>query len=183
MSQSSAQYVLLGTIVKPHGYQGSFLVRTDAGQSSALGYVSTLFLKHAENYQPYSVVESAWMPKGWKITLQGVAEESAAQALRDQGIFAERAELKALESNEFYVSDLEGCRVVDADSGETVGTLAAVEDLRTDTRIGHALWNIALPSKKILAVPATSHFIARVDATKREIYVRHLDSLGKGNTK
>ena len=58
---------------------------------------------------------------------EGIADRSAAEALRGSLVEIDRAALPALEEGEYYHADLIGLPAVDA-SGEQIGTLVAVEN-------------------------------------------------------
>ena len=58
---------------------------------------------------------------------EGIADRSAAEALRGSLVEIDRAALPPLQKGEYYHADLIGLPVVDGD-GESVGTVAAVEN-------------------------------------------------------
>jgi len=64
--------VSIGVVGKPHGYKGACVVRTSEGKNSALGYIEGAYIgATASQAKYYRILERAWMPKGWKIHLEG----------------------------------------------------------------------------------------------------------------
>jgi len=118
------------------------------------------------------------MPKGWKLKLAGVESDQTVQALRGQSLFINRTDLPATESNEYYLGDLVGCQVRDADTNEEIGCCAGVESTPvpgiTDFQ---DRWLITLTSGETLAVPAVRRFIDKVDVDERVIWLRNLSDL------
>src|SRR5687767_2633065 len=98
--------VEVGVVARPHGFRGAFVAVCGSGQESALSYVRHVYLDGVA----HEVREAAWMPSGWKLELDGVAD---AKAIRGKKIFVERSQLRTLPANEFYLADLQGMKVVD----------------------------------------------------------------------
>ncbi len=99
------------------------------------------------------------------VRLEGLAERSAAEALRGQELLVERAQAPELPPGEWWAEELEGCAV--RDRGRRVGTVRRL---------------LALPSCEVLEVaredggddllvPLVSDAVRTVDAERREIDV------------
>lgn len=167
--------VELGTVGKPHGYRGEFVAYTDSGRESALELASKLFVgKTPESALPYPVVSATWMPKGWKIKLEGVETDETVKSLRGHLLFANRAELPPTEEGEFYLGDLVGCTVRNADSGEDVGRCTGVESLPGVTQ---DRWLVEGRDGETFGVPAVRRYVDRVDVETRVIWLRNLSDL------
>ncbi len=169
-----AKMVLIGTVVKPHGLDGSVLVRTDTGQESALEYVPTLFLGASpEQTQEYEILESSWMPKGWKVTLAGIERIEATDPIMGQKVFVNREDLDAPQEDEFYLSDLEGMKAVD-EQGKALGRFLHAEAVPFSTD----RWWFEINGQQI-AVPATKAYLKKVDVKAGTIILGNLDELVK----
>ena len=68
------------------------------------------------------------------LKLQGIDTVEAARALRNQILYADRADMP-LEKGEYFIQDLIGLTVVDADTGEEYGTLSDVSQTGRTTYI------------------------------------------------
>lgn len=167
-----AKLVLIGTVVKPHGLDGSVLVRTDTGQESSLEYVPSLWLGPSpDKSQEFEITESAWMPKGWKVTLEGIERIEAAEPLVGSKVYVDREALDETGEDEFYLSDLDGLTAQD-ESGKMLGRFLYAE---TPER-GTDLWWFEIGGKQT-PVPATKTYLKKVDVKAGIIVLANLDKL------
>lgn len=157
----TSEFISVGTIEKPHGFRGSFVVRTSADRESALSYLNQVYLSSEES--PLKVEEAAWMPKGWKLTLSGLTSDAQVKTLIGRPLLAKRSELHELPHGEFYVSDLEGCTAVDAETGEELGTFVGLEDAKP-----YAQWWFRRGEKEF-SIPSLKRFISAVDLPEKKI--------------
>ncbi|MCB0417964.1 MAG: 16S rRNA processing protein RimM [Bdellovibrionaceae bacterium] len=170
-------FIELGVVVKPHGFKGSFLVRSSAGEQSALRYIKNLYVgSSSTDAQPLSVSEAAWMPKGWKISVNEIESEEAVDTIRGQSLFARRADLEEPGSNEFYVEDLVGLPVWDCDASRPIGSLMGVEPL-SDRSIGGDRWWIKTQTGKEVAIPANARYVEEVNTKQGYIRLRNVGEL------
>lgn len=154
------------------------MVLTDAGQESALASLDTLYLgTDAARATAYPVTEAAWMPRGWKIKVEGIDGDTAVKGLVGQAVFADRAALPETAEDEYYLGDLIGASVIDAATGTTIGKFVCLEsgeDQAAD--LGHDRWWLDIAGTR-RAVPATKRFIERVDVRAHAILVKNLTEL------
>lgn len=164
--------VEIATVGKAHGFRGAFVALTDTGRESSLGVLDTIFIGPSpDRATQHSIVEAAWMPKGWKLAVSEILSDKEVSARRGEKIFASREALPAPEENEFYVGDLVGCDVFEAD--RLLGRFAGVEF--GDPGMGDRWW-IDTPDGRY-GIPANRRFIERVDQTSRRIHLRNLSEL------
>jgi 16S rRNA processing protein RimM len=148
----------IGRIVRPHGFQGAFIAACPSGSETALPKLKSVLLGKSESEtKRFDVLETAWMPRGWKVRLSGIDTDVQVKEIIGQILFAERASLPNLENNEHYVADLVGAPVLDAQTGEPLGKLEGVEP----GPLGQDRWWVRT-SENSVAVPATKHFIKDV---------------------
>lgn len=75
------------------------------------------------------VVESVLPYRGrWIVKLRGVGDRTRAEQLRGCEMCVPAEERPLAAGGEFYLPDLIGCQVVDAGSGEELGTVEAWQD-------------------------------------------------------
>ena len=169
----------IGKVLKPHGYKGSFTVSTTTGKESALKSAIRLFIGADEGTaKPYQVVETAWMPKAWKITVQEVESEEAVEKMRDLNVFVERSDLPKTKSGEYYVSDLIGLTGIDSETQKSIGTFSELQELAiSQSNIVQHTWIFKNSEGIELQVPAVPHFIGSVDLLNRRIFLKNLREL------
>jgi 16S rRNA processing protein RimM len=159
-STSSTDLLRVGRVGRPHGTGGAFTVaeateRTeliDAGRSVVVG---------GRELQVVARRGTAAHPI---LTVAGVDDRTAAEALRGEPITVPRTALGALGEGEYLVDDLLGCTVVDGERVigrvRDVLVLPAAEVLEVETEAGDEL-----------LVPMVRDAVRGVDLARRTIGV------------
>ena len=162
--------VRVGEIVRPHGLKGAVFVHAPQSDKEALSEVDDVLVGRDENdLKSYTLVEADWMPKGWKLTLEGVTTVEAAEGLRGQSVYLSRDDIHTGD-NEYLVQDLIGCDVIDRIKGK-VGVLDSVEP----ATMGADRWWVKTPDGDTVPLPAIRTFILSVDTRKKQIQVVDFD--------
>lgn len=125
------ELVPLGLVGAPHGLQGELRVKLHNPGSDLLARQRTIWLRavgpHASGAAVREVDVRSCRRSGADyvlLSLAGVDDREAAQALRGHELCLPRAQLPALDEGEHYLVDLIGLRVVLAD-GTAVGRVEA----------------------------------------------------------
>jgi 16S rRNA processing protein RimM len=118
-----------GVVGRPHGLDGSFHVADPVASLLQVGTEVRLGDVRRE------IVRAAGHDGRPIVRLAGCEDRNAAEALRGQELFMARADAPALEEDEWWADDLEGCAVRDGD--REVGIVARL---------------LALPSCEVLEV-------------------------------
>jgi len=118
-------YLLLGTIVKPQGVRGEVKLRHETDDPERFVDLTTAYFKKGEQYLPVTVIDARVSGNDAFLTLEGVNDREAAEALRGQEVYIDRAHARELGEGEVFIVDLLGIRAVDTD-GREVGTLKDV---------------------------------------------------------
>ncbi len=124
--------------------------------------------------EPRRILDVAY-PRGYPcIVFEGYEDATAADALRDTLIEIAEEELPALPEGEFYVHDLVGLAVVDAD-GDALGEL--VEVLRTGA---NDVYLVRREGARDLLIPAIPEVILDVDPVAGRMRIELLPGLLEG---
>ena len=124
--------------------------------------------------EPRRIIEVAY-PRGYPcIVFEGYENATAADVLRDTLIEIAEEELPALPEGEFYVHDLVGLAVVDAD-GDAIGQLAEV--LRTGA---NDVYLVRREGARDLLIPAIPEVILDVDPAAGRMRIELLPGLLEG---
>lgn len=121
----------MGRVGRPHGTRGAFTVSDPTDRSEVFVPGRRMLIGERE-VEVLGVQGTAAHPI---LTVAGIADRTAADGLRGEGMAVPRDALGALEEGEFLVADLVGCEVADGD--------------RRLGRVGDVL---LLPSADVLAV-------------------------------
>ena len=177
MSSSGLQLISIGKVSRLHGYQGALVVTTQSGKDSALNSITQIWLgKTPESAQPFQIQSASWMPRGWKLELSQINDEPSAENLLGLTVFANRLDLPPLETNEYYLSDLEQMKVMDWDTKEVIGSFVALEESDVKQNLKASYWLIQT-QKGSISVPAVAHFIHQVDTENKIIWLKNLSEL------
>ena len=160
--------VYMGTISKPHGIRGEMALFCPAEHVEALD--GDVFLappgandsdETPVNLKPSYIDRWRYHHGAVLITLKGVTDRTAAEALRRHRIFVERDKLPEPDDSEYYIADLIGLSVHLARPGgqtEALGILSAI-----DAPAGQELWAIRTPEGFEVLMPAVPEFVNSID--------------------
>ncbi len=117
------QTTLIGTLLGPHGVAGAIKLRV-VGSAQQLAklkrfYVEGLGWTRVAKYELHGA--------GPALTLVGVNDRTAAEALRGRQVYAHDSELPGLPEGEYYYHELRGLPVRDAE-GTVLGEVVDVTD-------------------------------------------------------
>jgi 16S rRNA processing protein RimM len=118
-----------GVVGRPHGLDGSFHVADPVAALLDMGTEVRLGDAHL------TIVRLAGHDARPIVRLEGCEDRGAAEALRGQELLVARTEAPALEEDEWWATDLEGCAVYDG-----------------DREVGVVVRLLALPSCEVLEV-------------------------------
>lgn len=135
--------ITLAAIAGAHGVRGEVRLKLFAEEIAALKAHDTVLV----NGSPRRLLHAGGTIKSPIARLEGVADRSAAEALRGTLIEVERDALAPLEDGEYYHSDLIGLPCVDK-GGAAIGTVSAVENFGAGD-----LLDVALPNGKTSLIP------------------------------
>lgn len=163
----SRELLEIGAVCRPHGLRGELRVKLHDPASSALSVAEHLWTeKPPEGPRRWQLTSCRGEPNGfYVVSLAGVADRTAAEALTRQKLLMERSELPALDPGEFYLADLVGCEVVTM-SGERIGVIAEVLSFGAQPQLV-----IARPPRESALVPAIPEFLSSFDPARRLLTV------------
>lgn len=117
--------ILLGQIVTAHGIRGEVLVRSYAADPADIASYGPLSDESGKRQFQLCIVRVT--DKGVIARVDGIADRTAAEALRGQSLFISRSKLPNAGASEFYHADLIGLDAVRPD-GSRFGTVRAVHN-------------------------------------------------------
>ncbi|MEO7654909.1 MAG: ribosome maturation factor RimM [Sphingomicrobium sp.] len=114
--------IALAAVAGAHGIKGEVRLKLFSDSIDSLEAQDRIYV--GGEVRRLIAVRAGKMPVA---RFEGIADRTAAEALRGQLLEVERAALPPLEDGEYYHSDLIGIECVDRD-GQRVGTVAAIEN-------------------------------------------------------
>lgn len=155
-------FLLLGEIVRPQGIRGEVKVRHYTQDPRQFARLETLYL--GPQHTPVRVTGARVQGQEVVLALQGVCDRNAAERLRGQKLYVDRAHARPLAEGEVFIAELLGAQAVDT-QGRPLGTVCevltpgGVDVLVFDTPRGR------------LMVPAVGHVILEMDAQNGRVLV------------
>ena len=163
------KYLEAGKIVGTHGVRGMVRVQPwcDSGEFLA-GFKNIYTDSEGEN--KIKIISAK--PHGNVVLMQlsGVNSIEDAERLRGKIIYINRKDVK-LPEGRYFISDILGLTVTDADTGETLGVLSDVTETGAND-----VWHIKRDGKEYL-VPAIEEVLVSVEPEKESIVIRPLKGI------
>lgn len=164
------QYLELGQIVGTHGVRGEMRVQPWCDSPAFFQQFHTLYFgQEGEG----SAKVCSCRPHGnvMLVTLEGVDTVENAAALRGRVLYMNRADAP-LDEGDYFIQDLIGCRVVDADTGRLYGTLTQVSATGAND-----VWHVQDAAGKEYLLPAIPPVVIETDVERERIKIRPLKGI------
>lgn len=112
MGRAAPEPLELGVVTKPHGVRGELKVQLHWSESTVLADLDDVLLgKPSKPLEGFHVEFVRSTAKGALLKLAGIDSRDAAERLRGAHLYAKRAQLPPLDSDEYYLVDLLGFEV------------------------------------------------------------------------
>jgi 16S rRNA processing protein RimM len=171
----SAERVVLGRVVGPHGLGGQLRVHYFAGAPDNLLRLDAALLVECadeEHAEPFEVTEVVAGPRHEvRMTLSGVGDRESAERLRGRLVLAEASQLEVLPDGEYYSYELIGCSVEGHD-GASIGT---VREVWATGAVDVLVVEDASGAQRL--IPAAESWLREVDREARRIVIEILPGL------
>ena len=164
-----AAYLECGKIINTHGIDGAVKLESWCDSPDILADLERVFIKEGNTYKQYDVLRASVFKQFVIAKLDGVKDIDAAQALVGTVIYAAREDFE-LGEGDYFIADLIGLDIIDADSGKVLGKLREVIN-----RGASDIYVIDTPDGERM-MPAVEEFVDRVDLD-RGIYVRPIEGM------
>ncbi len=148
-----------GRVGRPHGLDGSFYVTRPRPRLLEIGVAVSVAGQTA------MIVRRSGTEQRPILRLEGVADRSAAEALRGMELAVDGGEAPALGEGEWWAHELEGCSVVDGD--QILGTVIRLIELPSC----EALEVRPARGGEVVLVPMVKDAVRSVEPARRRIEV------------
>lgn len=163
--------IVIGKIVNVVGLKGEVKVYSYAEEPDRFERLEKIFLGTEEKNTEYAVTKVRYKGDMVILTLDGVTDRNAAEALKGSMVLMDEADLEELPEGVYYIKDLIGMKVV-SDSGVELGIL---KDINTNT--AQRVYEVARPGKPDILIPGVDEFILDTDMDNRVITVKVIEGL------
>lgn len=167
-------YAVVGRVRKPHGLHGELVVELFTDEPDAVFAAGRRIVIGDADATPrggeHLVARGRPFKDTWLVTLDGVEDRNAAEALRDSYLLVPLSQLVPLKADELYIHDLVGMSVVARD-GNAIGVVHEV------TRLPHGMLLEVRTDRGVSSVPFVEPIVVSVDRDARMITIDPPDGL------
>lgn len=163
------KYIECGKIINTHGCKGGVKIDPWCDSPEVLASFKRIYTKSGAKYHEYTIKKASVFKQYVLAELGGVSDMDAAIALKNTVIYADREDFD-LEDGEYFIADIIGCDVIDADNGRVLGKLKEIAN-----RGASDIYVISTESGEAM-VPAVDEFVDRVEVGKA-IYIRPIEGM------
>ena len=150
-------YLECGKIINTHGVRGTLKIESYCDSPRVLAKLPRVFFKTPNGNYTERKVRSASVGKGLVLaTLEGIESLDDAVLYKNKIIYALREDIP-LGKNAYFVADLIGLPVIDAQSGKIYGEVTAVESMPSSD-----MYTVKTPSGKSVLFPAVPAFLREI---------------------
>jgi 16S rRNA processing protein RimM len=155
-SGDSGECVLLGRITGAHGLKGEVKIAAFTGEPADVAAYGPL--QSADGSVTVEIASLRTVGGGAVVArLAGIADRTAAEALRGVELYVSRARLPAAEADEWYYSDLIGLAAFSPE-GEALGEVVAVQNFGAGD-----LLEVRAQGRQTELIPFESAHVPKVD--------------------
>lgn len=162
-------YIECGKVINTHGCFGGLKLESWCNTPKELTELRRLYLKKGTEYIEYKVTKASVFKQFVILTLAEVDTMDLALAMKGQTVYAKRKDFH-LEKGEYFLADLIGLSVIDAETGKVYGTLS-----ETINRGASDIYVVQTENGERM-IPAVAEFVDRVDIEKG-IFVRPIEGM------
>lgn len=161
----------VGRITGAHGLKGALRLRPDNPDSDTLEQVARVFLESAGQAREFRLIGMTRLNATTRrITLEGVADVNAAEALKGAVVMLATEDVPAAKPGEFYYYEAIGCEVFLTD-GSRIGTIEEIFSTGA-----HDIW-VVRDSKREVLVPVIEDVVKAMDFAARRVTIEPIPGL------
>ena len=163
------KYLEIMEITKPQGLKGEMRAKYYCDDPDEVGEFDVLFL--GKEKKPVKLTSFRVNKNMVIIALEGVNTVEEARKLAGKFIYIDREDVE-LEENVWFIKDLIGLDVIDADSGEKYGVVEEIlQNAPTD------VYSVRTREGKQLLFPSIPEVLLDININERKILIRPLKGL------
>ena len=163
------KYLECGKIVNTHGVKGAVKIESWCDSPEILADLPCVYFKKGDFYEKRDVLSSSVMKRHVLATLEGINDVDVAMTLKETVVYAERDDIP-LEEGDYFIIDLVGLPVIDADNGTEYGTVSDVFNAGASD-----IYTVKTANGDRM-IPAVPEFVINIDLEKG-IFVRPIEGM------
>ena len=163
------KYIECGKIINTHGCKGGLKVEPWCNSAEDFTALKSLYIKNKNEFLKYTVVKTSVFKQFVILELKEIDDMDKAIALKNITLYADRNDFY-LEDGEYFLTDIIGLDVIDADTGKLYGKVSDIIN-----RGASDIYVVDTPNGERM-IPAVDEFIVEIDIEKG-VRVRTIEGL------
>ncbi len=164
-----AKYTECGKIINTHGCHGGIKLESWCNTPEDLASLPKVYVKKDGKYQKYKLIKTSVFKQFVLAELEGVCDMDTAMALKGTVLYADRKDFD-LEEGEYFIADIIGLDVIDADNGTVYGKVSDIIN-----RGASDIYVVQTENGERM-IPAVDEFVVKTDINKG-VFVKVIDGL------
>lgn len=163
--------IVIGKVVNAVGLKGEIKVYSYAETADRFEKLEKIFVGTENENKMYLITNVRYKGDMVILTLDGVADRNASEALKGLMVFMDEDDLEELPEGVYYIKDLIGMKVI-SDTGEELGILKNI-----NTGTPQRIYEVARSGKADILIPGVDEFILDTDLQNKVITVKVIEGL------
>lgn len=163
------KYIECGKIINTHGCHGGVKIESWCNTPYDLADLERVFVLENGKYSKYKVKKASVFKQFVIAELDGISDMDSAMAMKNTVLYAAREDF-SLEEGEYFIADMIGINVIDAENGNVCGK---VKDIIN--RGASDIYVVDTPNGERM-IPAVDEFIIKADINEG-IFVKLIPGL------
>ena len=163
------KFLECGKIINTHGIRGGIKLECWCDTPEDLASLDKIYFSEGGSYVSRKVKKASVFKRFVLMEIDGICDIDAAMRLKGEVVYADREDI-ALEEGAYFIADIIGLPVIDADTGKEIGVLCDVMNL------GASDIYTVKTDKGERMIPAVPEFIKEVD-TEKGIFVSLIEGM------
>lgn len=166
---NKSEYIECAKVINTHGCHGAVKLESWCNTPEELSRLKRVYINENGVYNELKIKKASVFKQFVIAELDGINDMDEAMTMKNTVLYADRADFK-LKKGEYFIADLIGVSVIDAESGKVYGTLTEITN-----RGASDIYVVETPTGEKL-LPAVDEFIVNVDI-ENGIYVKTIPGL------
>ncbi len=160
--------IKIGRIVNAVALRGEVKVYNYSGYRERYEELDRIIVEDKE----YEIEKVRYQQEMVILKLTGVNDRNAAEAMKNKDVFITEDDLLELPEDTFYIRDLIGLKVLEEDTGNTIGEIKDVLQPSTQD-----VYVIKRPVGNDVLIPAVSEFVKEVNVAEGFVKVHIIEGM------
>ncbi len=165
----SQKFIECAKIINTHGCYGALKLESWCNTPQILASLKKVYMLDGGQYKAYKVKKASVFKQFVIAELDGISDMDSAMAKKNKILYADRSDF-SLDEGEYFISDIIGIPVIDAENGTEYGTVCDIIN-----RGASDIYVVDTPNGERM-IPAVDEFIIRVDI-KKGVFVKVISGL------